>query len=211
MKNVKRGVIFSIFVLLTVVFAFSDGFLYPTARILPSRTVELTLGYANLGVAAGLGGNLQIGYALSYHDLGFYARYSPFIKAVLGISYLPFTFCLFGTCENVLLINIYGVYKLNFENENVNVGVRMLSANNQPSFEGFSVFEKNWSAFSFNAEGGVYYANGSWPVNMSISLAKRLWIFNFKVGIVWTGVQKISDLGKGTLALQIKAMLNFGK
>ncbi len=206
------------FLILFIVVFFSflslaDGFLYPTTEILPSSSFSFAFGNTGIRTAMGINGNFEFGYAFSPQDIGTYMRYSPLPNAMIGISYLPFSLCLFGTCENASLLNAYGVYTLPLGDFDVNLGLKMISVGfKSAGMSAFCVLKKKFDdTTSFLFEGGVNNVSNRTVFSAAFDLSKRFWFVTLMGGCVWPKIEKVSDITSPCWCFQVKTTFAWGK
>ncbi len=186
-KKMRRILIFSTLLVGIFFVAISNGLMYPTADLLENGQVEFSLGSMHIGIGAGIGGNFELGYALSVYDMGTYLKMRPFRNTLIGVSYLPFNFCLFGTCETTRLFNVYGVYKIGNPSFNTNFGLKLLAANGENMVDAFTVIQKKMNSSLLILEGGIEKLSTSPDVkfNVGTGIYEKFNSFSIKGGLMW--------------------------
>ena len=184
----KRALFFTILLFGTFSFIFADGFLYPTENVLKTGQVNFSLENMNISAAAGLGSNLEIGGSLfSYYKWGVYLKMQPFRNFAMGVSYLPFRFCLLGPCKTQHVFNIYSVYGFGNSDFNANVGAKFMMVGDLKMIDGFAVLQKKVNTAFLTLEGGVNKTLSNENVNFEFGLGshEKFGILTLKSGLVW--------------------------
>ncbi len=155
----------------------SDGFRYPTADTLEMGEVNLSLLFSN-NVSMGLGENFEVGGAFSYcpYKMGIYTKgkLMPFLS--IGGSYLP-------TMGN--LATIYGVYEIQFEGYDLNLGLGAFTQSNTYGFEIFSVGRKKLNAGYLIVEAGYGNDINSTRGVLDIGAEETFDLLRLKSGLLW--------------------------